>query len=141
MQILNIYLVITRDKDLIPNCDDKGFVMLTKKELPHNPAVVALWLLGNKWTLYILQRLFVRPHSFGELRRSIDGISDKVLSDNLKRLQSNEIVCKSITSDNPPRSYYSLTPLGKSLLPVIDSLDKWGTLYIETTHDPNSPLN
>lgn len=115
--------------------------MLTKKELPHNPAVVALWLLGNKWTLYILQRLFVRPHSFGELRRSIDGISDKVLSNNLKRLQSNEIVCKSITSDNPPRSYYSLTPLGKSLLPVIDSLDKWGTLYIETTHDPNSPLN
>lgn len=115
--------------------------MLTKKELPHNPAVVALWLLGNKWTLYILQRLFVRSHSFGELRRSIDGISDKVLSDNLKRLQSNEIVCKSITSDNPPRSYYSLTPLGKSLLPVIDSLNKWGTLYIETTHDPNSPLN
>lgn len=55
--------------------------MLTKNELPQNPAAAALWLLGNKWTLYILQHLFVRCHSFGELRRSIDGISDKVLSD------------------------------------------------------------
>ena len=104
--------------------------MLTKKELPQNPAVVALWLLGNKWTLYILQHLLVRPHSFGELRRSIDGISDKVLSDNLKKLQANEIIYKSITSDNPPRSYYSVTVLGKSLLPVIDSLSTWGAKYL-----------
>ena len=60
--------------------------MLTKNELPQNPAAAALWLLGNKWTLYILQHLFVRCHSFGELRRSIDGISDKVLSDNLNKV-------------------------------------------------------
>ena len=85
----------------------------------------------SKWTLYILQHLFVRCHSFGELRRSIDGISDKVLSDNLKRLQSNEIICKSVTSDNPPRSYYSLTSLGKSLKPIIESFNVWGCRYLD----------
>ena len=132
---------ITGDKELIPNCDVKGFIMLTKKELPQNPAVVALWLLGNKWTLYILQHLLVRPHSFGELRRSIDGISDKVLSDNLKKLQANEIIFKSITSDNPPRSYYSVTVLGKSLLPVIDSLSTWGAKYLNSVKDSDSILN
>lgn len=113
--------------------------MLTKNELPQNPAAAALWLLGNKWTLYILQHLFVRCHSFGELRRSIDGISDKVLSDNLKRLQNNEIIHKSITSDNPPRSYYSLTPLGTSLKPIIESLNTWGCQYLETTNKPDAP--
>ena len=113
--------------------------MLTMNELPQNPAAAALWLLGNKWTLYILQHLFVRCHSFGELRRSIDGISDKVLSDNLKRLQSNEIIYKSVTSDNPPRSYYSLTSLGKSLKPIIESLNVWGCRYLEVTHNPEKP--
>lgn len=113
--------------------------MLTKNELPQNPAAAALWLLGNKWTLYILQHLFVRCHSFGELRRSIDGISDKVLSDNLKRLQNNEIIHKSITSDNPPRSCYSLTPLGTSLKPIIESLNTWGCQYLEITNKPDAP--
>lgn len=107
--------------------------MLTKNELPQSPAAATLWLLGNKWTIYILQNLIVRSHSFGELRRAIDGISDKVLSDNLKRLQYSGIICKTVTSDNPPRSYYALTALGESLLPLIDNLDSWGTHYLKIT--------
>lgn len=103
--------------------------MLTKDELPACSVATTIRLIGNKWKIFILQRLLDRPHGFGELRRSIDGISKKVLSDNLKALESDGIISKTITDDNPPRTEYSLTDTGNSMRPIIASMEEWGLHY------------
>ena len=103
--------------------------MLTKEELPSCPVATTLRLIGNKWKIFILQRLFDRSYGYGELRRSINGISAKVLTDNLKALEADEIIEKHVTDDNPPRSIYSLSSTGESMRPIIESMESWGREY------------
>lgn len=103
--------------------------MIAKEELPPCPVATTLRLIGNKWKVFILQRLLDRPYGFGELRRSIEGISEKVLADNLKQLEADDIVIRTVIPEMPVRTEYSLSPTGESMRPIINSMQAWGLEY------------
>lgn len=103
--------------------------MLTKEEMPACPVATTVQLIGSKWKLLILRNLLVRPWRFNELRKDLEGISQKVLSDSLRALESDGIVARTVYPEVPPRVEYSLTPLGKSMKPILDAMEKWGTEY------------
>jgi DNA-binding HxlR family transcriptional regulator len=103
--------------------------MLSKDELPACPVVVTVNLIGNKWKILILRDLLSGTKRFGELRRSVTGISQKVLTDNLRALEEDGIIVRKIFAEIPPRVEYSLSELGDSLYPVINVLAEWGTAY------------
>jgi DNA-binding HxlR family transcriptional regulator len=103
--------------------------MITKEELPACPVATTVNLIGNKWKILILRDLLSGTKRFGELRRSVTGISQKVLTDNLRALEEDGIITRKIFAEVPPRVEYSLTELGDSLRPVINVLAEWGTAY------------
>ena len=109
--------------------------MLTKDELPPCPVATCFQLFGNKWKIYIIQQLQERPFGFNELRRAIPGISQKVLSPNLKEMETAELVSREVIPETPVRTEYSLSELGQTLMPVIDSMVEWGTAYQELAND------
>ena len=94
--------------------------MLTKAELPECPVATTLQLIGNKWKILILRNLMARPWRFNEMLRSIPGISQKVLTDNLRALESDEIITRTV---------YALSDLGESMRPIIKAMEAWGTGY------------
>ncbi|MDR1469702.1 MAG: helix-turn-helix transcriptional regulator [Spirochaetaceae bacterium] len=103
--------------------------MVTKEELPACPVATTVHLIGNKWKLLILRDLLAGTKRFGELRKSIAGISQKVLTDNLRALEEDGIVGRKIYAEVPPRVEYSLSELGETLRPIIEVMEKWGTAY------------
>ena len=103
--------------------------MLTKEEMPACPVATTVQLIGSKWKLLILRNLLVRPWRFNELRNDLEGISQKVLADSLRALESDGIVARTVYPEVPPRVEYSLTPLGESMKPILDAMEKWGTEY------------
>lgn len=103
--------------------------MLTKEELPACPVATTLCLIGNKWKILILQRLLDRPYRFNEMRRSIDGLSEKVLTDNLKALEADGIITRTVFPEVPVRVEYALSDVGESMRPIIDSMFDWGLGY------------
>ena len=98
-------------------------------ELPPCPIETTLLLLSNKWTILILRDLFDGTKRFGELKKSLTGVSQKVLTANLRTLEEKVIVRRKIYPEVPPRVEYSLTELGTTLKPVIDSMKEWGEYY------------
>ena len=107
--------------------------MLKKDELPECPVATAVQLIGNKWKLLIIQRLLDRPYRFNELCRSIDGLSEKVLSENLKQLEADDIVVRTAYAEVPVRVEYALSEVGESMRPIIGALQEWGMEY-KATH-------
>ena len=105
--------------------------MLTKDELPDCPVATTLRLIGNKWKILIIQRLFDRPYRFNELCRSIDGLSEKVLTDNLKQLERDGIITRTVYPEVPVRVEYALSEVGESMRPIIASMQAWGLGYQE----------
>ena len=103
--------------------------MLTKAELPECPVATTLQLIGNKWKILILRNLMVRPWRFNEMLRSIPGISQKVLTDNLRALESDGIITRTVFPKVPPRVEYALSVLGESMRPIIKAMETWGTGY------------
>lgn len=103
--------------------------MLTKAELPECPVATTLQLIGNKWKILILRNLMVRPWRFNEMLRSIPGISQKVLTDNLRALESDGIISRTVFPEVPPRVEYALSGLGESMRPIIKAMETWGTGY------------
>ena len=103
--------------------------MLTKDELPECPVATTVRLRGNKWKLLIIRDLLEGERRFGELKKSVSGISQKVLSENLRALESDGIISREVFAEVPPRVLYSLTDVGRSLLPVIDAMADWGETY------------
>ncbi len=103
--------------------------MLTKDELPECPVATTVRLIGNKWKLLIIRDLLEGARRFGELKKSVSGISQKVLSENLRALESDGIISREVFAEVPPRVLYSLTDVGRSLLPVIDAMADWGETY------------
>ncbi len=104
-------------------------VMLTKAELPECPVATTLQLIGNKWKMLILRNLLVRPWRFNEMLRSIPGISRKVLTDNLRALEGDGIITRTVFPEVPPRVEYALSGLGESMRPIIKALETWGLDY------------
>ena len=103
--------------------------MKTKEELPECPVATAVALIGGKWKLLIIRNLRVRSWRFNELRRNLDGISQKVLTDSLRQLEDDGLVFRRDYGENPPRVEYGLTELGQQMLPVMDSLATFGDHY------------
>jgi len=103
--------------------------MLTKEELPACPVATTVGLIGNKWKLLILRNLLAEPHRFGELRKTIPGISQKVLTDNLRSLEEDGIIVRTIFAEVPPRVEYKLSELGDTMRPIISAMEKWGLDY------------
>lgn len=100
-----------------------------KQELPACPVEVTLTLIGNKWKVLILRDLLIGTKRFGELRKSVGGVSQKVLTSNLRQMEADGLVKREIFAEVPPRVEYSLTKTGKSLKPVLDSMCMWGNAY------------
>ena len=105
--------------------------MLTKEELPACPVATTVQLIGSKWKLLILRNLLQRPWRFNELRRDLEGISQKVLSDSLRALEEDGIVTRTVYAEVPPRVEYALSPLGESMRPILDAMEQWGRAYKE----------
>lgn len=103
--------------------------MLTKEELPECPVATTVRLLGSKWKLLILRNLLGRPWRFNELRKSIPGISQKVLTDSLRSMEADGIVTRTIYPEVPPRVEYALSELGTTLRPIIVAMETWGRMY------------
>ena len=88
-------------------------------------------LIGSKWKLLIMRNLLSRPWRFNELQKSIDGISQKALTEALRSMEADGIVNRKVFPEVPPRVEYSLTELGESMRPIIRSMENWGLAYRE----------
>lgn len=103
--------------------------MMTKEEMPACPVATTVQLIGSKWKLLILRNLRMRPWRFNELRRDLEGVSQKVLTDSLRAMEDDGIITRTIYPEVPPRVEYALSPLGKSMEPILDAMEQWGTAY------------
>ncbi len=101
----------------------------TEKELPDCPVETTLMLIGDKWKVLILRDLLPGTKRFGELKRSVGSISQKVLTAQLRDMEESGLVNRKIYAEVPPRVEYSLTELGQSLKPILDSMENWGQGY------------
>lgn len=106
--------------------------MLKKEELPDCPVATTVQLIGSKWKLLILRNLMSRPWRFNELRKDLDGISQKVLTESLRSMESDGIIVRTVYAEVPPRVEYSLSPLGETLRPILDAMQIWGQEYKES---------
>ena len=105
--------------------------MLTKAELPECPVATTVQLVGSKWKLLILRNLLQRPWRFNELRKNLEGISQKVLTDSLRSMEDDGIVTRTVYPEVPPRVEYALSELGESMRPIIKAMEQWGITYKE----------
>ena len=105
--------------------------MKTKDELPDCPVATTVQLIGNKWKLLIIRNLLVRPWRFNELHKSLDGISQKVLTDSLRQMEADGIITRTVYPEVPPRVEYALYDLGESMRPILMSMQDWGNNYKE----------
>ncbi len=104
--------------------------MLTKEELPACPVATTVQLVGNKWKLLIIRNLIYNgTQRFGDFIKTIPAISKKVLTDNLRALEYDGLIEREIFAEVPPRVEYTLSPIGKSLKPILDAMYDWGTDY------------
>ena len=103
--------------------------MLTKEELPECPVATTVQLIGSKWKLLILRNLLQRPWRFNEMKKTIDGISQKVLTDSLRSMEADGLITRTVYPEVPPRVEYALSDLGQSMRPIIKAMEEWGLSY------------
>ena len=101
----------------------------TKAELPACPVETTLTLIGDKWKVLILRDLMPGTKRFGELKKSVGNVSQKVLTAQLRAMEESGLVHREVYAEVPPRVEYSLTDLGRSLKPIMDSMVVWGAAY------------
>ncbi len=103
----------------------------TKENLPRCPVELTLNLVGDKWKVLILRDLMSGKKRFGELKKSLLGISQKVLTSQLRSMENAGLITRTVFAQVPPRVDYELTETGKRLEPVLDALKDWGIYYKE----------
>lgn len=103
--------------------------MLKKDEMPPCPVATTVSLIGSKWKLLILRNLLTGSCRFTELKKSLEGISAKVLSDSLHSMEEDGLVVRKVYPTVPPQVEYSLSELGNSMYPIIRSMEEWGVAY------------
>lgn len=108
---------------------NEGGKYFMKKELPLCPVETTLLLIGEKWKVLILRDLIDGTKRFGELKNSLGAISQKVLTQQLRAMEEDGLVVRNAYAEIPPRVEYSLTKLGLSLKPILDSMWDWGIDY------------
>ena len=102
---------------------------MEKKQLPACPVETTLSLIGDKWKVLILRDLMDGTKRFGELKKSIGSVSQKVLTAQLRHMEENGLVNRTVYAEVPPRVEYSLTEIGHSLKPILDAMTSWGMDY------------
>lgn len=100
-----------------------------KKDIPACPVEATLTLMGDKWKILIIRDLLGGTKRFGELKRSVCGISQKMLTANLRAMEENMLVDRKVYAEVPPRVEYTLTDTGYSLKTVLDAMAEWGDTY------------
>ena len=103
--------------------------MKTKDELPDCPVATTVQIIGSKWKLLIMRNLLVRPWRFNALQRSLEGISQKVLTDSLRSMEADGIITRTVYPEVPPRVEYALSPLGETMRPILDAMEAWGKAF------------
>lgn len=103
--------------------------MKNKNELPECPVATTVSLIGSKWKLLIIRNLMSRSWRFNELLKSLDGISQKVLTDNLRQLENDGIIYRKDYKTNPPKVEYGMTNLGLELSKMLDIMASFGDFY------------
>ncbi len=104
---------------------------MLKKDLPACPVELTVLLISNKWKVLIIRDLLDGTKRFSELKKSINNISQKVLTSNLREMEENDLLTRKVYPEVPPRVEYTLTDIGYSLKTLLDDMDKWGTWYRE----------
>ena len=99
------------------------------KPIPACPVEMTLQLIGDKWKILILRDLLTGTKRFGELKKSVTGITQKVLTSNLRDMESSGLLTREVFPEVPPRVEYTLTDTGYSLEPILDSMYSWGENY------------
>lgn len=107
------------------------------REYPECPVATTVQLIGSKWKILILRNLLVRPWRFNELKKSLDGISQKVLTDSLRAMEADGIVTRTVYPEVPPRVEYALSELGETMRPVIASMESWGLYFKQVQKEEN----
>lgn len=102
---------------------------MTENALPACPVETTLTLISNKWKVLIIRDLLSGTKRFGELRRSIGGVSQKVLTAQLRQMEDSGLLTRKVYPEVPPRVEYTLTQLGYSLRPILDAMSSWGEAY------------
>ena len=97
--------------------------------MPACPVEVTLRLMGDKWKILILRDLMNGTRRFGELKRSLCDITQKVLTSNLRTMEESGLLTRKVYAEVPPKVEYTLTETGLSLKPVLDAMAAWGTDY------------
>ena len=103
--------------------------MKTKDELPECPVATTVQLIGSKWKLLILRNLLARPWRFNELKKNLEGISQKVLTDSLRSMEEDGIITRTVYAEVPPRVEYALSDLGESMRQIIRAMEEFGIEY------------
>ena len=99
------------------------------EKLPPGPVETTLSLISNKWKVLILRDLMSGTRRFGELRKSIGHITQKVLTSNLRDMEEQGLLTRTVYAEVPPRVEYTLTELGRSLNPILQAMSDWGLAY------------
>ena len=109
--------------------------MLTKEEMPACPVATTVQLIGSKWKLLIMRNLLQRSWRFNELRKDLEGISQKGLTDSLRSMEEDGIITRTVYPEVPPRVEYALSDLGESMRPIMNAMEEWGKTYKENQID------
>jgi DNA-binding HxlR family transcriptional regulator len=109
--------------DIIMTCET------ATKELPACPVETTLTLIGDKWKVLILRDLLKGTKRFGELKKSIGNVSQKVLTAQLRAMEASGLLTRTVYAEVPPRVEYTLTELGRSLHPILEAMQDWGENY------------
>ena len=104
-------------------------VMTAKAALPACPVETTLTLIGDKWKVLILRDLMPGTKRFGELKKSIGSVTQKVLTQQLRAMEESGLLTRTVYPEIPPRVEYTLTDLGYSLKPILDAMWNWGEAY------------
>lgn len=99
------------------------------KDFPDCPVEMTLKLIGDRWKVLIIRDLLTGTKRFGELKKSVGDISQKVLTSNLRTMESNGLLTRKVYPEVPPKVEYTLTETGYSLKPILDSMALWGEDY------------
>jgi DNA-binding HxlR family transcriptional regulator len=113
-----------------------------KRRKTNCPAEITLAIIGGRWKTLLLYHLFQGVKRFSELQRATNGITQKMLTQQLREMERDGLVHREIYAEVPPKVEYSLTPLGRTLEPVVHAMCDWGVKYSQGRHDdqPLSPF-
>lgn len=105
-----------------------------EKKLPACPVETTLMLISDRWKVLIIRDLLDGTKRFGELKKSVGNVSQKVLTSNLRSMEADGLLTRTVYPEVPPRVEYTLTETGYSLKPILDAMLEWGTQYKRKSH-------